>query len=607
MISTHCSDCHTSSRQTIRQSLELPSIVLSITVLLSLLGGCAQLSSQQPTNDTEAMDSVQVPVVEPEQVNRAAPPPAPGSIPTPLLKDLLTAEFAGQRQIYDIAVEHYLSAARQSNTEQITARAARVARFAGNNQSTQEAAKLWLKTSPNEPEAHQLIAQSALAAGQFDTAVYHMDEIRRLTGRSQFEYLSTRIAHMNKEQKQSLIVALQKLEQNLPDNASLLTTLGVMSQSLGRVAPAMEKFEQALKVAPDYRVPAVMKARLLAAVKRHQDALDWLDLVLIKHPDHRGMRELRAKVLLRMDRMDEAHKAYDDLHSRYPADKEIRFTLALLSYEREMPFRAKGLLLPLVNDKTMGDRANYYLGLILIDLEEYNEAIRHFTQVNPGQEFISASSEAARLIAQRDSYQAAAEFLEQQAARSPEDTADLTGLMAGMLAQDNKIEEALETYRQALAIAPDNTNLLYGRAMLYARQDDIVSMEEDLARVIELDPNNAEALNALGYTLADKTSRLDEALTLIRRAFVLSPQSPAIADSLGWAYFRLGNMEQAEKYLKRAYDKMHDHEIAAHYGELLWITNRQSKAVQIWKRALKTQPDSPILKETLDRLKVQLK
>ena len=143
--------------------------------------------------------------------------------------------------------------------------------------------------------------------------------------------------------------------------------------------------------------------------------------------------------------------------------------------------------------------------------------------------------------------------------------------------------------------------------MVYARQDNIVEMEQDLSRVIELEPNNAEALNALGYTLADKTTRTQEALALIRRAFVLAPHSAAISDSLGWAYFRLGNMEQAEKYLKRAYDKMHDHEIAAHYGELLWITDRQSKAVQVWKRALKETPDSNIIKDTLDRLQIQLK
>ena len=319
------------------------------------------------------------------------------------------------------------------------------------------------------------------------------------------------------------------------------------------------------------------------------------------------MRELRAKILLRLDRMDDALKAYGDLHNRYPDDAEVRFTLALLSYERQMPYRAKGLLTPLVNHTQLGDRANYYLGLILMDLEDPDAALTHFKQVQPGQEFIPASAEAARLIANNHSLEAAAGFLQQQSERSPKDSADLIGLKADMLSENDHLEEALGAYRDGLAIAPDNTHLLYGRAMLYARLDNIVSMEQDLTRVIELEPNNAEALNALGYTLADKTPRIEEALTLIRRAFVLAPQSAAVTDSLGWAYFRLGDLQQAEKYLKRAYEKMHDHEIAAHYGELLWATNRRSRALQVWKRALRDTPKSRIIKETLRRLQVQLK
>ena len=608
MVSTQCSDCHTSLRQFFKEIARWPGLMASFALILSV-NGCASLETQSQSTEPGGIDSVSVilPDVEPEKVTREPPPPAPGAIPSPILTDLLTAEFAGQRQRYDIAVKHYLNAARQSDADEITSRAARVARFAGNTQSTREAAELWLKTNPDEPEAHQLMAQSALANGQFDTAVHHMMEIRRLTGRSQFEYLSTRIAHMTKEQKQALIQALRKQEQTLPHDPSLLTTQGVMHQSLGRVAPALEKFEQALDIDPDYRVPAVMKARLLAAIKRHDEALEWLDEVLGTHPDHKGMRELRAKVLLRLDRMQDALDAYGDLHARYPADSEIRFTLALLSYERKMPYRAKGLLVPLLNDEQLGDRANYYLGLILIDLDEPEEAIRYFSQVQPGDEFLPASSEALRLITARESFEAGSIFLKQQANRSPEDSADLTGLLADLLAETSQLEAALDTYQQGLTIEPDNTHLLYGRAMVYARQDNIVEMEQDLSRVIELEPNNAEALNALGYTLADKTTRTQEALALIRRAFVLAPHSAAISDSLGWAYFRLGNMEQAEKYLKRAYDKMHDHEIAAHYGELLWITDRQSKAVQVWKRALKETPDSNIIKDTLDRLQIQLK
>ncbi|HEY6609878.1 MAG TPA: tetratricopeptide repeat protein, partial [Pseudomonas sp.] len=170
------------------------------------------------------------------------------------------------------------------------------------------------------------------------------------------------------------------------------------------------------------------------------------------------------------------------------------------------------------------------------------------------------------------------------------------------LTKQQRLDAAWQRITAALEQFPEDLNLIYTRAMLAEKRGNLAGLEQDLRFIIEREPDNAMALNALGYTLADRTTRYDEAHELITRAYELNPDDPAILDSLGWVNYRMGNLPEAEKLLRQALERMPDHEVAAHLGEVLWASGQQDAARKVWRQALADTPDSSVLQETLKRL-----
>lgn len=174
-------------------------------------------------------------------------------------------------------------------------------------------------------------------------------------------------------------------------------------------------------------------------------------------------------------------------------------------------------------------------------------------------------------------------------------------LESELAATEKDLTGSLKALDAGLAALPDDLDLLYARSLRHETLGDIPGAERDLRRLLELDPDNADALNALGYTLADNTRRYDEALALIEKALRLKPDDAAILDSMGWVKFHLGELDEAIVLLEAAYTKQAEAEIAAHLGEALWRAGRKDEARRIWLEAKERQPDDPALRETLKR------
>jgi tetratricopeptide (TPR) repeat protein len=230
------------------------------------------------------------------------------------------------------------------------------------------------------------------------------------------------------------------------------------------------------------------------------------------------------------------------------------------------------------------------------------DAIANYMQVRDGEEYLTANSRIGQLLVEGGQLERSHTWFDEQRAEYPQLRDQLYGLEADILARAGATNDAMQLLNEAVAQAPDSTSLRYARAMLAEQQDNLVLMEKDLRLVLAADPNNAAALNALGYTLADRTTRYAEALELVSRAMELQPNEPAILDSMGWVLFRTGRYAESVQYLSRAYGNFPDPEVAAHLGEALWVNGDKDGAMAVWQGALLRDPGHPILLDTLDRL-----
>ncbi|WP_221799172.1 tetratricopeptide repeat protein [Oceanobacter mangrovi] len=580
----------------------LSMAVRSATAMLAtlLVSGCAQLASKP--NDTANIEQAAPPVETSDTAATAAKPALPkGNFSQQELFELLTAEFAGQRQQFDVARQGYLYQAQQSGNPQIAFRAMQVAQFTGDIDSAIKAADIWLQAEPDNADAHWSLAQLYMSRQQFSLALDEINAVHQLSGVSHYELLASTAAVASEDKRNDLQEALLQQTGEDPSNASVWTALGIINQSLGMDGVALRQYEQALTLQPDLLSAAVFKARLLANGEDKTAALAWVEQVLTLHPEHKGMKVLRARLILNQGDMAAALQAFEQLYQEYPDDNTLLLSLALIEYDMEQDDNARQHLQELLSNGAHRTQALYYLGQLEQRAGEQKKALTYYIQVTGGREFMPAQLSAAQIIADQDGLSAAINYLGKIANLNPQKADELTQLQASLLSDGGEYDAAMERYNFLLDKHPNDPQILYSRAMLADRMGNLDMLEADLRQVIELQPDNAEAMNALGYTLVDRLGRSEEALPMLQKAAELRPDSPAVLDSLGWAYFHLQQYDQAEPLLKQAFDIVHDHEIAAHYGEVLWKLGKQSKARQAWKAGLKSEANSPILLDTLKR------
>jgi len=237
--------------------------------------------------------------------------------------------------------------------------------------------------------------------------------------------------------------------------------------------------------------------------------------------------------------------------------------------------------------------------------KDYAAAERWLSRVTGTDDIVAAQTRRAALLAQQGKLPQARELIRSLPERTADDKKQKFLAEVQLLRDAKQYQAAYDMLAQASAASPDDADLVYDQAMVAERLNRLDDMERLLRRLIQLKPDNQNAYNALGYSLADRKIRLDEARTLIQKAVQLAPDDPFIADSLGWVEFRLGNTTEAIRILEAAYKTRPDPEIGAHFGEVLWSSGQKDRAVAIWKEALLSDSENETLQETLKRLRVK--
>lgn len=584
----------------------LRPLVMAAAVLLA---GCAATTPTPepaaPETVAEAAPAETEPA--PEQEAEPTPRPRPKAHEYPVspfsketLYQLLVAEVAGYRGEYETALEKYLKTAIETRDPGVAARATRLAAYLKQNQAALTSAQIWAEEDPEDIDAHRHAADQLMKAGDLEGAVTHLEAVKRLGGLADFPMFAYRAANLDAEQRQSLLTVIDRMLTEFPDDDQLMFSRAVLLEQNGSFEQSLAMSNRLLEGDKDINV-IILKVNTLKNLHRVDEALAFLEGALAEMGDNRRLRLMYARLLFEADRLTDARTQYEIVHEAAPGDGDILFALALIAMEQNDDEAAREYLNQMVRwDRRVGE-AHFYLGSIAEKNNQIEEAIRQYKQAGDGYEFLPAQSRIAELMIKQGRVEDARQWLDNMRGENPERYNQLIMVEAQILSERGLKAPLFDLMDSAIESDPGNIDLLYYRAMTGQKFDRLDILERDLRRIIEIDPDNADALNALGYTLTDQTDRHQEALVLIQRALEIKPNEAAFIDSLGWVMYRLGNYDEAVEHLRRALQLFQNDEVAAHLGEVLWVIGEKVEAREVWNDALQLAPDSDILKRVIER------
>ena len=533
---------------------------------------------------------------------------------------LLLGDVALQRGEPALAARAYLEAARETRDPVLARRATEIAVGARARSLSVESARLWSEIDPSAQRPKQLLAALASGAGGkgFDSPGIGNDiksEIERVLADASASpaALSETFLQLNRllaqdPDRQATFRLVESVAQPYPDLAEARFAVALAAYNTGlsdlsTSATALREVDRALILKPGWERAAMLKAEILGqALAQRGDRLSRQ--YLAAHPDSKAAAGSLAQLYVEQKRYAEARAIFERFWAADHANRDYEFAIAALAVQMKDWDTAEKLF----EDLAPGELRRERRRRVLPRADRRGDgALRPRVRALPCRPGRRArlDREAAR---RGDAGEAEQARRSEALSRGPPGRHDRA---AGAGAADRgaaPARRAATTPRrtrcssQALTEHPDHPGLLYDIAMVAEKLDKIDVLEARLARLIELEPDNAQALNALGYTLVDRTPRTAEGTALIERAHKLSPGDPFILDSMGWAQFRMGHLDQAEDYLRRALAERPDPEIAAHLGEVLWARGERSRAREVWQSQLKSTPDNPVLLETMRRL-----
>ena len=517
---------------------------------------------------------------------------------------LLVAEIAIFRSQTDIAIEHYLKLARTQDNPEIAERAVRIAVYGQNLEAASEAAQRWIELEPDQIEAHQIIATIYIRQHNIDEAFQYLDDLIEFSDIEDRELFLSLLGVLIREKNSTTVLAVtHKIAKKYPDRAYAQYLHGMLAAQGGQPAIALEYLDRA-SAREEINGAHGARAKILLKLGRPDEAVISLLKAVLNRPNDQKLRLTYARLLVDVKQYERARVEFEKLYQASPDDVGLLYTLGLLSLESQYFDAAEKYMLKLVEMEQRPGEAQYYLGRINESRKRHDDAINWYRQVHIGEYRFDAQLRIAYLLGESGHFEEAHEHLKSMLKGSQSHSSLVRIYLAEgeLLRSAKRYEEAMEVYDTALGIIPGNTGLLYARALTAERVGRIDILEQDIKTILKTEPDNGHALNALGFTLADQTDRYEEAYDYLKRAIAILPENAAVIDSFGWVNYRLGKYEEAIRLLRKALERYDDSEIAAHLGEVLWVSGAQEEAKKVWKKALQKFPGDPFVQKAMRRL-----
>ena len=521
----------------------------------------------------------------------------------PTLYEFLLGEIAVQRGDLPLAAQTYLDLARRTRDPRVARRAVEVANQAKETALALDAARLWNELEPSV-HALQVLAATLVAAKRVEEAgpviekLFSADGVNRENAFMQLNRLLA--GNPDKTANQRVVRNIAAKYPQLPQaHFAVAQAAAIAGDNDGAITAARE----AQKLRPDWELAVLLEAQVLqqrspaAAAKRLGEFVE-------SYPGAREARLSYARVLVLEKRLPEARKQFEAVANASPKNPDVVYAVGLLAYQLKDYSAAEEYMKRVLS---LGYRdpegVRYVLGQIAEEQKLWPRAIEWYESIATGDHVMPARMRTANAIAKQGKLDEARAFLKRVAAENPEDVVQLIVTEAQLLRDAQRHAEAFALLSDALGKQPEQPDLLYDLALTAEKLERFDLLETHLRKLIEVKPDHAHAYNALGYSFADRNTRLPEARKLIEKALELAPEDYFVMDSMGWVLYREGDFKGAARELRRAYSGRPDAEIGAHLGEVLWMLGEQDEARRVWDEALKAGPENETLQKTIKRLR----
>lgn len=574
--------------------------MLTGIVLLTFMGCLTpEAGTFQPQTESRNEDS-QVRKSEDELLRGTA------KISSDVLYETIISELHANRAEFDEAGDNYLDLALQTKDLGILRRAIQFATINNDQNALMQLALLWSEIDPLDSGPRRMLVSLTLESGALMQSLLHMERIIELGEEIDVTLLSSKTGQIGVESRNLLISQLTILSKKFSTNTLIVMAKTQLLAQSNEFEQALEQLAALNKVIPHTPRIVLLKAEILNRMNNPEDALRSLKNGVKTFRDNIPLRLNYARMLVRQNKFRSAIAEFETLLKQDPNNHGARFSQALIFLETGAYKKATAAFKSLIVSNQRVEEAQYYLAYSLENRNLIEEAILKYQSIpSSAENFIAAQQQATRLLIAQGEFNKAHEALMQSSKGQPQRQILFITMESRLLLQSDNVDRAKELIEASLNRFPGEIELLFARVLYFDLISDHQNSEKDLKQIIRIQPNDSRALNHLGYMLATQSSRFEEANTLIEQAIKISPNDPAIIDSLAWVQYKLGRFDKALKNIARAYESFPDPEVASHMGEILWALNRREDALNIWNQALEQDPDSVIVIEAMKRLQSQ--